>query len=76
VNALKTHSWPWFGLALALFLVALLGRLLEALSPYAAGVVAFVAAMTFIGACIHALHGSADDVAGMEKVGRGMGIWS
>jgi hypothetical protein len=41
VKVLKTRSWPWFGLALALFLVAVPGSVLGLLSPHAAGIVVF-----------------------------------
>lgn len=75
MHVLRTRSWPWFALALAVFLVAVLGRVLRVLSPAAAGIVGFFAAMILIGACIRALHDSVDDVKDMEKIGMGIGFW-
>jgi hypothetical protein len=56
VHALRTRSWPWFVIALALGVLGL-----AVLSGVVAGVTAFLAMIAFLGACIRGLAADVGD---------------
>jgi len=66
VTTIRTRRWPWFALSAVLWVLALV-----AFRGAAAGVVAFAALATFLGACLRGLAmDAAEDPERLEHLHR------